>query len=614
MELPKQISNIVFLVSVFASLPRTTRGQPIVLGSDPKGKTFLYTNGNSVFIRNIDDPSICDVYTEHSTTVLCAKYSPSGFYIASGDQHGKVRIWDTINKEHLLKNEFQPFGGCIKDLAWTADNQRIIVGGEGKEKFGHVFSADAGNSVGEIVGMTKAINSVDFKSNRPFRAITGSEDNAVSFFEGPPFKWKTTMSDHEKFVHVVRYSPDGEKFASGAADGRVLIYDGKTGEKQSELGSPAHTGSIYGLCWDPTSHFILTASGDKTAKIWDVSKGSLLENFAMGSDLKDQQVGCLWQGNHIITISLSGYINYLDRSKPDVPRRVVKGHNKSVTAMTIFGVSGNQNPAANKYIYSASHDGVVIRWNENGTDTELVDGECHTNQVQSFSSNSRRVVSCGLDDTVRYINVRTNSYERTEKLSSQPRDICISETDVVFCVASNMIYMIQDEGTMVTHKLNYEATSVAVHPHGTELAIGGKDNKTHVYMIDGTALTEIRIFEHHDYIVKVTYSPQGNYFASADNMKNVKCYKLPEYQEISRDMWRYHAGTITSLQFSLDGKKLASTGIDTHLMLYLPENVSKVTQVKGAHQLNPVTCSAWLTNDTLFTGGNDCCLKKWSVR
>lgn len=88
-------------------------------------------------------------------------------------------------------------------------------------RFGHVFAADAGNSVGEISGMTKPINSVDFKSTRPFRAITGSEDNAVSFFEGPPFKWKTTIAAHDKFVHVVRYAPDGEKFASGSADGRV---------------------------------------------------------------------------------------------------------------------------------------------------------------------------------------------------------------------------------------------------------------------------------------------------------------------------------------------------------------------------------------------------------
>jgi len=48
------IKTYSIVASVFASLPRTVRGQPIVLGPDPKGKTFLYTNGNSVFIRNIE--------------------------------------------------------------------------------------------------------------------------------------------------------------------------------------------------------------------------------------------------------------------------------------------------------------------------------------------------------------------------------------------------------------------------------------------------------------------------------------------------------------------------------------------------------------------------------
>lgn len=40
--------------SIYASLPKTQRGQPLVLGGDPKGKNFLYTNGNSVIIRNIE--------------------------------------------------------------------------------------------------------------------------------------------------------------------------------------------------------------------------------------------------------------------------------------------------------------------------------------------------------------------------------------------------------------------------------------------------------------------------------------------------------------------------------------------------------------------------------
>lgn len=73
----------------------------------------------------------------------------------------------------------------------------------------------------------------------------------------------------------MRYSPNGEKFASGGADGKLIIFDGKTGDKLDEIGSPAHSGGIYSLAWDPTNKFILTVSGDKTAKIWNVDSKSL---------------------------------------------------------------------------------------------------------------------------------------------------------------------------------------------------------------------------------------------------------------------------------------------------------------------------------------------------
>ena len=44
---------LLLAVNSYATLPRTTRGMPIVLGGDPKGKNFLYVNGNSVIIRDI---------------------------------------------------------------------------------------------------------------------------------------------------------------------------------------------------------------------------------------------------------------------------------------------------------------------------------------------------------------------------------------------------------------------------------------------------------------------------------------------------------------------------------------------------------------------------------
>lgn len=47
---------ITFSIAVkcFASLPRTTRGKALVLNGDPKGKNMLYTNGNSVIIREVE--------------------------------------------------------------------------------------------------------------------------------------------------------------------------------------------------------------------------------------------------------------------------------------------------------------------------------------------------------------------------------------------------------------------------------------------------------------------------------------------------------------------------------------------------------------------------------
>lgn len=50
------------------------------------------------------------------------------------DASGKIRIWDTTQKEHMLKYEYTPISGKVKDIAWTEDSKRIAVVGDGREK------------------------------------------------------------------------------------------------------------------------------------------------------------------------------------------------------------------------------------------------------------------------------------------------------------------------------------------------------------------------------------------------------------------------------------------------------------------------------------------------
>jgi WD repeat-containing protein 1 (actin-interacting protein 1) len=617
-------------VNIFASLPRTIRGSFTILGSDPKGKNFLYVNGNSVYIRSIDEPyTNVDVYTEHSHAVQVAKYAPSGFYIASGDQAGKVRIWDTTNKEHILKSEYQPLGGCVKDLQWSADSQRIIVGGEGREKFGHVFSADTGTSVGEIMGTSKPINSVDLKPTRPFRAIVASEDNSICYFEGPPFKWKRTLNEHERFVNVVRYAANGERFASGGADGKLVIFDGKTGDKLYELSgdessSAAHSGSIYSLCWDPhTSKQLLTVSGDKTAKLWDVDEKKLVREFKFGDSLDDQQVGCLWLGKHVLTVSLSGKINYLNVSGAESEPLVlqcIKGHSKSITALEVAAVPGLNAPL----IFSASHDGLIIHWHSQTGRMDAVHSSGgvaqHKNQVQSivYDSFNNYLLSCGLDDTFKCIDPVSLSYVKESKLDSQPQGADASAKGVVAIACVNKLLLVRAKEIIGSLPLSYEATCVSIGKQRNHVAVGGKDNKVHLYEYDESSgkLAEMKTIDERDFITAVRFSPNGDYLALADNAKNVKCYTaVSSYAEnITKDLWQHNAGRITCLAWSPDSVHLATASVDTHCFVYRPSKPSEFVQIKNAHPLNPLTACVWLDSSHLITASQDCCLRKWKIQ
>lgn len=192
-------------------------------------------------------------------------------------------------------------------------------------------------------------------------------------FEGPPFKFKMTKQDHARFVQAVRYSPDGKYFASAGFDGKIFLYDGITAELIGEIGNPAHKGGVYGIAWNSDGSQILTCSGDKTCRLWNIETRELITEFIMGTDINDQQVSCLWQGDHLITISLSGQINYLNINDPLKPLRIIKGHNKPVT---VLGLSDDHST-----IYTGSHDGVIISWNSGSGVNDRISGVGHGNQV-----------------------------------------------------------------------------------------------------------------------------------------------------------------------------------------------------------------------------------------
>jgi WD repeat-containing protein 1 (actin-interacting protein 1) len=84
----------------------------------------------------------------------------------------------------ITKYEYKPLSGRISDLAWDGESKRIVVVGEGRDKFGHSFMVDTGSAAGEIGGHSKIVNAVDIRHQRPFRAVTASDDTSIVFSHG----------------------------------------------------------------------------------------------------------------------------------------------------------------------------------------------------------------------------------------------------------------------------------------------------------------------------------------------------------------------------------------------------------------------------------------------
>ncbi|CDQ61972.1 unnamed protein product [Oncorhynchus mykiss] len=602
------------LKHVFASLPQMERGVAKVLGGDPKGNNFLYTNGKSVIIRNINNPAIADIYTEHPHQVTVAKYAPSGFYIASGDVSGKIRIWDTTQKEHLLKYEYQPFGGKIKDIAWTEDSKRIACVGEGREKFGAVFLWDTGSSVGEISGHSKVINSVDIKQTRPYRLISGSDDNCGAFFEGPPFKFKFSITDHSRFVNCVRFSPDGNRFCTAGADGQIFLYDGKTGEKICALGgAKAHEGGVYAVSWSPDSSQLISASGDKTVKLWDVGTSTALTTFNMGADVMDQQLGCLWQKDHLLSVSLSGYINYLDKSNPDRPLRTIKGHSKSIQSLTVHKNGGCS------YIYSGSHDGHInILSLGGGHANNDFSGKGHSNLVTKMAvDDADQLVTCSMDDTVRFTSVTKKEYSASNlvKMDVQPKHVSVAAGGLALAVCIGQVVFLKDKKKVFTlDSLDYEPEAGAIHPGGSTAAVGGADGKVRLYSVQGNTLKdEGKSVEAKGPVTDMAYSKDGAYLAVTDEKKVVTVFTVADNYSVKNDFYGHHAKVVT-LAWSPDNEHFASGGMDMMVYVWTVNDADKRLKIPDAHRLHHVSGLAWIDEHTLVTTSHDASVKQWTLK
>jgi hypothetical protein len=372
-----------------------------------------------------------------------------------------------------------------------------------------------------------------------------------------------------------------------------------------------HTGSIFGISWAKDSKKFVTASADQTVRIWDPEAGKAIQTWRMGEEgvtsVPDQQVGVVWPTGRsdglVISVDLEGNLNYLVDGNPK-PTRVVRGHQKSITAAAISGST----------FATGSYEGRVLAWDLSTGLADNVDGAAHSNYVAGIATEHNQAVlySVGWDDTLRSISVSDKIFTgQASELGSQPKGI--AATSSVVLVLSDSIDIYKNGSKASSLSIKYTPTSIAAH--GTTVAVGGDDKLVHIYTLSGTSLkdTDVVLRRATSAISALAFSPSGSKLAVGASNGKIYAFEASGDFKIITDRWSAHTARITCLAWDDTEKYAASGSLDTNVMVWSTEDPGKRIKMLNAHK-DGVTGVAWEKAARIISAGGDASVKVWSVK
>ena len=360
--------------------------------------------------------------------------------------------------------------------------------------------------------------------------------------------------NHQDEVVGAAFSPDGTRILTASADRTAKLWDVTSGKL---IVSFDHRASVLYAVFSPDGTRILTASADNTAKLWDAASGKLIASF--------QHLNWIWHGafsadgTRILTASADKTAKLWDAA---LGKLLASFYHQDEVNDAAFSPDGAR-------ILTASKDKTAKLWDV--ASGKLIVSFDHQDWVSraTFSPDGARILTASADHNAKLWDAASGALIASFAHQDIVRRAAFSPdgTRILTASADHSAKLWDTASGKLISSFDHqdEVNDAAFSPDGARILTASSDKTAKLW--DAASGKLLASFNHSDEVLQAAFSPDGVRILTASKDKTAKLWDPASHKPITSFD---HKDTVENAVFSADGARVLTASTDHSANLWDP--------------------------------------------